>query len=624
MSNEKSSNMKISEVKGRPMLHWVGKKPVAEVKSFPAQLIDCFNIKKPHKAPVFELLKKNWTNLLFHGDNKEVLSTLLLNGFRGKVNLIYIDPPFDSGANYVRSVELRGSKDKVEGEEQSVSEQIQYTDIWANDNYLQFMYERLILLKELLSVDGSIYLHTDWHKAHHLRCLMDEVFGDGGESGNGPGFKGELVWCYKTRQFSKQYWNRKHQCILFYTKSDKWTFNWECVLNEYSAATIKKYKHKDENGKYRLSGRGIKGSPIRSAKDVDPQWEIDHPELVVRDYLKGGYPPEDWMIIDIENQASKNRQNFDYPTMKPSELIKRIVRASSNEGDIVLDCFSGSGTTLAEAQKNGRKWIGCDINKGAIQVTIKRLQNIIKGQLKKGGFEFGLHPCFTHYRVNDYDLQIQHNEFKELVTEHLGISSLKTESFFDGLLGKELIKIIPFNHPLTMLDLQLIKDELKKRKDEERNIVLVSLGKELRVDEDLEKYNKMKPINIIRTIELRTDKKFGSFFTHKPAQAKIEISKKKGKGFVKILDFISPTIIQRLNIDANLLQTKIKDFRSQIDVVLIDTNYKDEIFNIVIADIPERKKDFVSGEYEFDLPDSKAKIAVKIIDMLGEEVLIVK
>lgn len=260
------SKIKIEPPKGRPMLHWAGKKPLEHIKSFPEQLVQVYNPLDVSiiEKPLYDILKENWHNLLFHGDNKEVLGFLLNNGFRSKIDLIYIDPPFDSGADYVRNIQLRGKdyKEKMQAEDYKLGEQVQYFDIWNNDGYLQFIFERLQLLKELLNTNGSIYLHTDWHKSHLLRCIMDEVFGDGGKDGNEPGYKGEVVWCYKTRQFSKNYWNRKHQCILFYSKGNKWTFNWEAVANEYSESTIKKYKKGDKNGKYRLDGRGIKGSPI--------------------------------------------------------------------------------------------------------------------------------------------------------------------------------------------------------------------------------------------------------------------------------------------------------------------------------------------------------------------------
>src|SRR3990170_3281086 len=189
MSDEKTVNIK--PAKGRPMLTWVGKAPLRNVTAYPAQLVEQFSPSPSLPLPVEEdlgegQLWQGWPGnlpkggLLFHGDNKDVLASLLANGFRGKVKLIYIDPPFDSGADYVRRVTLRGvtGAAKLEGEAYTLGEQIQYTDIWANDNYLQFMYERLLLLRELLAEDGSLYLHCDWHKSHHLRCLLDEVFGE--------------------------------------------------------------------------------------------------------------------------------------------------------------------------------------------------------------------------------------------------------------------------------------------------------------------------------------------------------------------------------------------------------------------------------------------------------------
>ena len=149
----------IKPAKGRPMLQWVGKRPLRRLTAFPAQLVEVFG-----EAP-------ESGGRLYHGDNKEVLAHLLANGYRGKVDLVYIDPPFDSGADYVRKVELRGAtpQGKINGEPASLGEQIQYTDIWANDNYLQFMYERLILLKELLSSKGTLWFHCDPTRGHYLK-----------------------------------------------------------------------------------------------------------------------------------------------------------------------------------------------------------------------------------------------------------------------------------------------------------------------------------------------------------------------------------------------------------------------------------------------------------------------
>ena len=313
---------------------------------------------------------------------------------------------------------------------------------------------------------------------------------------------------------------------------------------------------------------------------------------------------------------AQEREGF--ATQKPEILLERIIKASSNEGGLVLDFFIGSGTTAAVAQKFGRRWIGCDINKGAIQLTSKRLQGIIFEQIKNGEIKY---PSFSLYKVNDYDLKLLQTEAIELAVQHIGIQRTRTDRFFDGTLGKNLVKIIDFNHPLTLLDLQLLQDELKKRPDEDRNITIVCLGKELAVDPWIEEWNKKHPVNKIRVIELKTDKKYGSFLIHKPAEAKINIKRKNSKAIIEIKDFISPTIIERLNIDNKLFKVKIPDFRSMIDTVLIDTNFDGNTFHIVYSDVPEKKNDLIGGKYEIEIPKKKTKVAVKIIDMVGGEVI---
>ena len=599
MSEKKE--MKIAEVKGRPMLHWIGKQPLETVKSFPSQLVEIFNIEEAPKVPTFENLKDNWTNLLFHGDNKEVLSTLLVNGFRGKIDLIYIDPPFDSAADYVRKIELRGLKDKIEGEEQSLIEQIQYTDIWANDNYLQFMYERLLLLRELLSEKGSLYLHCDWRKNHHLRMLLDEVF-------TIDNFRNEIIWYYEDKfATGGKSLDKNHDTILHYSKTSDFIGNPVRIL-------------KDEKTR-RAIRKKVNGKTIDVIDENGNKVIAEYIDKVIDDV---------WQI----GRSIPNNKYTGYPTQKKDELLERIFEYGADSDSIILDCFIGSGTTAAVAQKKRLRWIGCDINKGSIQTTSKRLQHLVNSQLdelkkQKGKLDFEEEKkiyfnSFALYKINDYDLQVQHNELKLLVYEHIGIKKTPTDSFFDGILGTELVKIVPFNHPLSLLDMQLVKTELDKRKDEDRNIIMISLGMEVKVKTEIDNYNKLRPVNKIRIIELRTDKKYGSFFIHKPAQAEVEISKTKDKAKVILKEFISPTIIQRLNIDSKLFQAQIKDFRSQIDIVLIDTDYNGAVFNICISDVPEKKKDFVKGEYEFALKNEKTKIAVKIIDMLGEEVLIFK
>jgi len=614
MKNSNSnSKQKVAKVKGRPMLHWVGKKPLEIVQSFPAQLEESFGIKKnPIKTPTFDALKNNWSNLLFHGDNKEILSTLLINGFRGKIDLIYIDPPFDSGANYVRNVELRGTKSKFPGEEQNIIEQTQYTDIWANDNYLQFMYERLILLRELLSEQGSIYLHCDWHKSHYLRFLMDEVFGD-------ENFKNEIIWWYIKGASSNNTFGRKHNNVFYYTKREGAIFNKNEIVVEYNPETIARAKR--GKARYNITEEEL----LKNGKNPGDVWDYD-------------------VLNDVNPVQGNSLENTDYPTQKPEALLERIIKASSNPDSIILDCFAGSGTTQAAAQKLGRRWIGCDLNKGSIQTVSKRLQKVIKEQEKKAKNiqttllddnkkEIPFYPSFLHYRVNNYDFQ-ETSTIIRIVFEKYGIEKLKTDTFFDGLMGEKLVKIIDFNKPFTKLDLQLVKDELDIRKDEERDILIICSGSELDIDEELIRYNKLKSYEFtndkgekekrsMNKIDYRDIQKDG-IMAFESAQADIEIIKKGTKANIKIKDYISPTILKRLDIDRTIFDEQIKDFKAQIDVILIDTDYNGKLFNICISDVPEKKKDFVKCEYEFEIKNVKQKIAVKIIDMMGEEILIIE
>jgi hypothetical protein len=334
----------------------------------------------------------------------------------------------------------------------------------------------------------------------------------------------------------------------------------------------------------------------------------------------------------------------DYPTQKPEALVERMILSSSEPGDLVLDCFLGSGTTAAVAQRLGRRWIGGDINKGAIQTTIRRLQGVIEDAytLEKDSqkqrklidtAKIGapLKPAslaFSVYRVNDYDLQIQHNEAINLACEHIGVERTRTDRFFDGKLGKRLVKIVPFNHPLGPLDLEELKNELRARPDEDRDITVVCLGKESACEAWLDDWNRLRRQgqvpNQIEIIELRTDPKYGKFFIHKAAKAKVKVYRQKDNIVVEVSDFLSPSVIERLSAQEGVLKPHITDWRSMVDTVMIDTAYNGEVFNIVLADVPEKKPDLVQGRYELPASSKKTTIAVKITDMLGEEVLVTR
>lgn len=314
-------------------------------------------------------------NLIIRGECISACAYLKEKGIT--VDLVYIDPPFASGADYAKKVYLRRNpklaealakaEAELDNEDMRTFEAKMYGDIWEKEKYLNWMYENLMAIKSIMSPTATIFVHLDYNIGHYVKILMDEVFGESN-------FLNNIVWCYQTRQFSKKYFNRKHHDIFWYSMNpDEYVYNWDDpnVIQGYSEATIKKYKLKDEKGYYRLCGRGINGSPIKGAKDVDPFWEQTHPELVVRDYLGEGFAPSDYWILDIVNQAANER--VDYATQKPEALLTKIISAASNKGMVVADFFGGSGVTAAVAAKTSRRFIHVDINGNSISTTRDRL-----------------------------------------------------------------------------------------------------------------------------------------------------------------------------------------------------------------------------------------------------------
>jgi len=656
--------VQVARAKGRPMLSWVGKRPLREVRAFPSQLVSRFAPGLPDGVVAPDVDWSDWPEkfdrggLLFHGDNKEVLAHLLASGFRGKVDLVYIDPPFDSGADYVRRVNLRGMSGsaRIDGESYTLGEQIQYTDIWANDTYLQFMYERLLLIKELMADSSVLVVHLDETRAHYLKVILDEVFG--AES-----FVNEIVWKRQTAHSDvgqgARHLGRLHDSLFVYGRGD---FSWNELFTPYSDEYVNAfYKHVEpETGRrFTLSdlaapGGSGKGNPYYQFLGVTRYWRFSQErmrELYEQGRIVQGKPgvvprqkryldemrgvPLQSIWDDVRPIQSQAGERLDFPTQKPEQLLARVIRLASNPGDIVLDCFIGSGTTAAVAQKLGRRWIGADINKGAIQTTEKRLAAIIREQIASAGEQLTLddgtatpprpaQASFTVRRVNDYDLQIQHNEAVELAVEHLGVQRTRADTFFHGTLGRELVSIVPFDHPATVLDLEAVVAELEARPGEERDVVVVGLGREISTVAWLERHNRHRPVNRIRLIDLRTDEKHGRFFEHRPASARVTFERADGRLRVRVDDVLSPSILERLAAQEGILQPRIEDWRSMVDSIAIDAAYDGEAFDVDQIDIPERRADVVAGSYELPAGDGSLPAAIRITDMLGEEILVVE
>ncbi|MDY4245817.1 MAG: site-specific DNA-methyltransferase [Porphyromonas sp.] len=220
------------------------------------------------------------------------------------------------------------------------------------------MYENLLAIKSIMSPTASIYVHLDWHIGHYVKILMDEIFGE-------ENFRNEIIWCYKERESSKRYYNRKHDCIYFYTRSDDYVFNYRAIWEEYSPVTLKKFKFLDQNGEpYRLRYKDGRNDPTEESENT------------YRQYLKDaeGTLPRDWFELAIVNQAATER--VEYATQKPEALLDRFIKASSDEGMLVADFFGGSGVTAAVATKLGRRFIHTDVGINSIQTTRDRLRKI--------------------------------------------------------------------------------------------------------------------------------------------------------------------------------------------------------------------------------------------------------
>ena len=588
-------NFDIEKAKGRPMLQWVSKRPLDKVEYYPAQEKEIYGDKN----------SKDF-NKLFWGDNLQVLAHLLKE-YRGKIDLIYIDPPFASEAEYVRKVKLRG--EKVEGEPQGLLEEKQYTDIWRRDEYLQFMYERLLLMRELLADSGSIYVHLDPQKVHYLKAIMDEVFGE-------ENFLREIIWRigwvsgYKT---ATENWIRNHDNILYYAKNKN-----NFVFNKEYIAYPKGYTRRD----------GAK--PDGEGYAIEDTWNCN--ELDKMDSIQ---------IMSFSGEKK------DYPTQKNENLLTRIIKASSNAGDLVADFFVGAGTTPAVAQKLGRRWIACDINLSAVQISTKRLNQIIEAQTAgkkdtsawflsdkeikeaKSKMAFG----FKIHNVNDYDIFKNELEAKEIVMEMYGVEPIK-RSYFDGVLDNNFVKAMPLNRVLNKMDIRATLKEIEKnistfnvkKKSKlgepvyEEGVLIIASGVELDVHDFLKKENKTGVKVEIR--DILTDKK-NLIFKKKP-EAKIEVKTKDKKLSVELKEFYSPILMRKLELENGKVlkkehQAKVKDFKQIIDSVAIDVDYNGKLFNAEVMDLPT-KKELIKTKYGWEYPKKgKYTVAVKIVDVLGEE-----
>lgn len=562
-------------IKGFPELRWTGKRPYRSTQYYPAQLRESYGQERD-----------GWINKIFWGDNLQVMSHLLKE-YRGKISLIYIDPPFDSKADYKKKVAIRGIGQATS--DSSSFEEKQYGDIWTNDEYLQFMYERFILMRELLAEDGCIYVHCDWHKSHLLRCLLDEVFG-------APNFVNEIIWHYADYMQGNATTSlpRKHDNILFYSKSPKYY---------YERVKVPLDKPVKRN---RVVWNG-KTKALEVARDENGR--IIYDEFTDR-FLDSVWEEDVLNIGQTSVTRKTSSENLNYPTQKPKRLLELIIEASSQPGDIVMDCFMGSGTTQAVAMKLGRRFIGADINLGAIQTTTKRLLSVaaeLEGQEDK-------YTGFEVYNVNNYDFFRNPVEARELLISALEIQPFPASDVWDGELDGRMVKIMPVNRIATKADLKELIANLpyktyEKRKEENpgqpvERISIVCMGHEPDLKGALEQELVDYKVDI-QIVDILRDK--ADLQLKRDAEA--EIVREGGKLVIRA--FYPMNLMQKLS----LQKEYVEDWRQLVDSIMIDWNYDGVVMQPAVTDVPG-KDELVIGVY--DIPEDCGTIKVKITDLLSE------
>jgi len=635
---------------------------VREVKKIPLpfQKIELLGIDKERSTlerwvPLFpeenwpKNYPKDWKNLFIWGDNKLAMSSLLqginINGetinLRGRIKLIYIDPPFATGADFSFKVPMPESwKDLMPKNEivksPSIMEELAYRDMWGGRtpeeriaSYLNYMYERLVLMKELLANDGSIYVHLDYRMVHYVKLMMDEIFGR-------ENFRNQLIWCYGGGGIPESNFSKKHDILLYYSKTTNPIFNVDPIRESYFSPEKVEYKYIGEKAYLRK-----------------------HPK---------GRIPFNWFYLPILTNTSHER--LDFPTQKPEKLLERIILASSNEGDIVADFFCGSGTLAAVAEKLGRRWVCCDMSKYAIHVTRKRLLDIanskalgikVEDESKRPLYGKPVRPFYL-VTIANYMTDKMYNraDVINLILNLYGASPMK--QVFKHLHGlrekeKEIIHVGQANFPVTPAEIHEVIKEFKETPFYKDGWTLVILGWDWAPDtferaRDLWEMQDVRlkllhipPVGKLEEVmkkyklDLSKVAKFEYAFDEEvrkhlrfiePGYVWLEVKEEGLKVEIEIKDFwvrlpygyeeLEEEIRRRIK-EAKSDKEKQKYFLPLINYWAVDWNYDGEVFKhdfVSFDKKPGEGKVGVKASHTYERPGTY-RVVVKITDIFGGE-----
>lgn len=459
-------------------LFWNGRKEDVTNIALPFHSIE--HIDEPRKekgkaqATMFETdfrgrQLKGWTNKLIWGDNKLILSSLVNGPIReeiekeGGLKLIYIDPPFAVGADFGFEIEIGGEKAE---KKQSIIEEIAYRDTWGKgiSSYLSMMYERLKLMHNLLADDGCMFLHCDYRVTSYLRLLLDDVFGVANHRNN-------IVWYYRRWTAGSNSFQKMHDDILFYSKSDSFDLN--PVFIEATDGQKKKHEKGWDRNTAKIEGRRQPQLLVYNQEKVDAA--VKSGQINLKDYARivkvntgETIAPDVWEINFINSQSD---ERLGYPTQKPEALLERIIKASSNEGDLIADFFCGSGTTAAVAEKLGRKWITSDLGRFSVHTARKRLIGVQR-ELQENGKDF---RAFELLNLGKYERQFfmddltngkrkaKEDLYVDLILEAYKAKRIDGHATLHGSKAGRFINVGPLDVPVTQSRLMDIFEECRQK-----------------------------------------------------------------------------------------------------------------------------------------------------------------
>jgi len=611
-----------------------GKKQGPVRIALPFQTIETVNEGTEARYRALELFAAGreieWRNRLIWGDKKYVLPSLLPE-FSGKVNLIYIDPPFDTGADFSFTATIPDHPDTPEDEttaftkEPSILEQKAYRDTWGRglDSYLQWFYEAAVLLRELLAENGSIYVHLDWHVSHYVKNLCDEVFGE-------TNFRNEIIWFHNVIGTGKRAYPKTHETILWFSKSDAYTINAdsEDVRVPYSVRVSENLKQ-DEKGLYY-----VRGNRDSSGK-VTGKWfktYVDPDEIA-----KGKFAADVWE--DIKSYRAQAVGEFTgYQTQKPEKLLRRVISGSSNPGELVLDCFVGSGTTAAVAEKLGRRWIACDLGRFAIHTTRKRLLGIPNvrpfavqnlGKYERQAWqaaEFGVRELAPAFESGDKSPHSKELAYRKFILDLYHATPITGRTWLHGAKAGRMVHVGAVDAPVTLADVKAIAKEVWKGagtgKDTPPKASVDILGWEFA----FELNETAKQVAAESRVEVAfkkipheaLDKKAveqGDIKFFELGALSVDVKVKKREVRLELTDFVIPID----DIPAEVRKA-IKHWSQMVDYWAVDWDYKGDTFHNQWQSYRTRKGPKIALNVNYLYPEpGKYTIVVKVIDILGND-----